>query len=196
MGQLAGLALAWKQVKDVDIYGTHIEKYFDEKLHDFSLLKPDMIKLMVEITNHFRKCNEQKRHDVMIDPTLQFLHACSPIGSPRGIKNEMNPAMKKQHEDYKENQRRRLPSPSSHVDETQPFDQEKLVQITHDEREKLMQQSLKLDNQIEALKKARCVKVAPAVALYNQRVRRVSTISSKAAVCVTYLCFAELRRRV
>ena len=144
-----------------------------------------MIKLMVEITMHFEKCTEQKRHDIMIDPTLQYLHACSPIGTPRNIKKEMSAHMKKSFADYREKQRRRLPSPSSHVDETRPFDTEKLVQITHDEREKMMQQSLKLDNQIEALKKARAVKVAPAVALFNQKVLRVSNIASNLTVSVT-----------
>ena len=67
-GHLAGQVLAWKQAEDVHSHGTHLHRIFGERLHDFSLLTPDIIKSLDDISYHFRKCHEQGSHEEMADP--------------------------------------------------------------------------------------------------------------------------------
>ena len=177
-GHLVGIALAQKQANDVYQFDSHLRTLFTERLHDFSLLKPDIVKSLMDITNHFSKCHNLGTFEEMFDPSTQYLYACSPIGTPRNNMSQvLSENMQKELDDYKRQQRLKVPSPSSHVDEWKPFSMDRL--IPKNKEDQAAENEAKREAQILAakvrnLKKARAVSIAPSVALFNQKMKRVS----------------------
>ena len=68
---------------------THLVSFFSDKLTDFSLMKPDSIKAIRFINEHFaidpndEENIPQVERDEMRDPAVQFLNSVPPIGTPR-----------------------------------------------------------------------------------------------------------------
>lgn len=121
-----GLKLAWKQAEDVYQFDTHLKSIFTDKMHDFSLLKPDVLNTLKDITTHFKKCHDSGHHEEMQDPSVQYLHTCSPIGTPRQGNSSLL-SLKIDVSDQRALQMKKLPSPSSHVDEKRAFSMDKLL---------------------------------------------------------------------
>lgn len=57
--------MAWNQAEDVHLFGTHLKSLFTEKIIDFSLLKPDILKVLAEISTHFKRCQESGVYEEM-----------------------------------------------------------------------------------------------------------------------------------
>lgn len=51
---LVGKELLFQQAENVSLLGSHLKCLFSEKLRDFSLMKPDIIMSLIEVTNHFK----------------------------------------------------------------------------------------------------------------------------------------------
>ena len=104
-----------------------MSKLFKDRLNDFSLCKPDVIKFLQELTRKFKLNHESGVHqEIMNDPSTQYLDACSPIGSPRQ-KSSLGKYILSDDEEYRAQQRQRIPSPSANIDEKRPFTMDRLV---------------------------------------------------------------------
>ena len=59
-----GLDVVKEHAEDLSRLGTHLTHFFAEKLHDYSLIKPDIIQAFEEISTHFQRCHadEKQRH--------------------------------------------------------------------------------------------------------------------------------------
>ena len=77
------LELAQEKAEDMSRAGTHLVNYFSERLRDYSLLKTDTIRALTEVTAHFEICHKTGQHDIMVDPSTQYLETCPNIGTPR-----------------------------------------------------------------------------------------------------------------
>ena len=118
----------------------------------------------------------------MNDPSTQFLASCSPVGTPRQGALAVTVKQRAELDEYRAKQARKVPSPSSHIDERKPFSMDKLLPKSQAAADAEKEEHKRLAKGTALLKKARVVKVAPAVALYNQKLRRVSRLS-KLTVC-------------
>ena len=77
--------------------GTHITGFFTDKIRDYSLVSPDQIEAMKQVTRHFEAFHDIRNHPdpedsdddkpmdhtEMTDPSLQFLQSCPRIDTPR-----------------------------------------------------------------------------------------------------------------
>lgn len=80
---LVGKELLLQQAENVSKFNSHLKCLFSEKLRDFSLMKPDIIMSLIEVTNHFKQSLEKGHISEMADPSIQYLHSCDIIGTPR-----------------------------------------------------------------------------------------------------------------
>lgn len=48
-----GLKQAWEDAEDLGRFGTHIVAFFRDIMRDYSLLKPDIVKNLSEISDFF-----------------------------------------------------------------------------------------------------------------------------------------------
>ena len=81
------LEQVWDQAEDLSKLETHLTKFFTDKLTDFSMIKPDAIKVIREVNKHFEIMkNDKSQLEEMRDPSAQFLDTLSPIGTPRLFK--------------------------------------------------------------------------------------------------------------
>ena len=113
----------------------------------------------------------------MFDPSVQYLTTCSPIGTPRLAHiSRDNEAQRKDLEEYQRKQRLKVPSPSSHVDEKKPFSMDQLVPKSKEDQQRQSEEAKTAKLSAIKMRKARAVQVAPSVALYNQKMKRVSKL--------------------
>ena len=68
-------------------FGTHLVSFFTEIVRDYSMLMPDMIRSLGEITSHFERCHRDgvQAHTIMMDPSTQHIENCPKIGTPKFI---------------------------------------------------------------------------------------------------------------
>ena len=98
--------------------GTHLTKFFSDRVSDFTLMKPDSVKYLREITEHFEQTAEAKQHVEMKDPAVNFLAEVPQIGTPKILREQINTEneayekMKNQWKKFRANQRKHLPSPT------------------------------------------------------------------------------------
>ena len=106
-------------------FNSHLATLFTEQIANFSICRPDILSSLEELTRHFKRCHETGVHtEVKNDPTAQYVYACSPIGTPRGSNETgLSGAALEAH---RARQARKLPSPSGHVDERNPFSESAL----------------------------------------------------------------------
>lgn len=115
----------------------------------------------------------------MVDPSIQYLHICDYIGTPRrgqgtGI------TIKEDMTEYRVLQNRKLPSPSQNVSEREPFNIDHFMQHCKDSARSSLSKSTKVveDGKVKGSKHSldagqaptklnKYVKIAPAVALAN-----------------------------
>ena len=58
-----------EDAEDLGRFGTHMVAYFRDYVRDFSLLKPEIVKTLQEITDFFRNCHKTKHFIEMVDPS-------------------------------------------------------------------------------------------------------------------------------
>ena len=78
-----GLEQAWEEAEDLGRFGTHIISFFRERVFDYSLIKPEIVKNLSEISEFFSNCHKTKQHIEMVDPSAQYLESQPRIGTPR-----------------------------------------------------------------------------------------------------------------
>ena len=84
LGRKSKLETAQEQAEDLSKLETHLESFFTTKIKDFSLMKPDTVKAIREVNNHFYgQADTPKKHEEMRDPAIQYLDTLQPIGTPR-----------------------------------------------------------------------------------------------------------------
>lgn len=118
----------------------------------------------------------------MNDPSAQYLEVCSPIGTPRRHQTNLGSDLDEQELEYRVYQKQRVPSPSANIDECRPFTIDRLVTRVKEEEGKTGEPGEEDKDQLASPKTPvidlgdaaprRACKVAPAVALFNQKLKR------------------------
>ena len=89
------LETAQEAADDLSKMETHLVGFFSDKIKDFSLMKPDTVKTIKEVNNHFySQANTPRKHEEMRDPAIQYLDTLQPIGTPRICAGVYNGAVK------------------------------------------------------------------------------------------------------
>ena len=52
-----GLEKAQSQADDLSKLGTHLVSFFTNSVRDYTLLRPDILKALKEVTDHFKDCH-------------------------------------------------------------------------------------------------------------------------------------------
>ena len=99
-------------------------------------MKPESILAIKEINEHFRSQVGADQHEEMIDPAIQFLDLLPSVGTPKlcqrfqhnSILNERQIKILSDWNTVRADQRKHLPSPSSHGKLKQPLEEESLNQ--------------------------------------------------------------------
>ena len=105
----------------MSLTNTHLKHLFSERVQDFCFLRQESIQGLEEINQHFAQCHEKGFDRELKDPGEQYLVNCSPIGSPRivpiGNQKRSRLFLDQLEEKRREAQIRKLPSPSSNINE-------------------------------------------------------------------------------
>ena len=149
--------------------GTHLTRFFSDRISDFSLMKPDAINAIRDINDHFQTCKELNLSLEMKDPSINFIEEVTPIGTPKILREQINTEneayekMMIQWKKFRANQRKHLPSPTDGNKDD------------HKRQEHFDGEGEGANHQTPEEEKPRLrntLKQCPAVALHNQKLKR------------------------
>lgn len=78
-----GIEHAWEEAEDLGRFSTHIVAFFKDRVMDYSIMKPAIVKTLAETSRFFKKCHNTGSFIEMVDPSAQYLEQCIRIVTPR-----------------------------------------------------------------------------------------------------------------